>query len=108
MGISDWPAAERPRERLLANGPEALSDAELLAVVLRTGVRGKSAVDLARELLDRFRGLRGLFGSNLAGVKGMGSAKRAQFEAVLEIARRTVKEDLAHGASLITAANASA
>jgi DNA repair protein RadC len=100
MGIADWPATERPRERLLANGAAALSDAELVAVLLRTGVRGKSAVDLARELLDRFRGLRGLFGSNLAGVRGLGSAKRAQFEAVLELARRSVKEDLAQGAAL--------
>jgi DNA repair protein RadC len=100
MGISDWPAAERPRERLLANGASALSDAELLAVLLRTGMRGKSAVDLARELLDRFKGLRGLFGSDLAGVKGLGTAKRAQFEAVLELAKRSVKEDLAQGAAL--------
>jgi DNA repair protein RadC len=100
MGISDWPAAERPRERLLANGASALSDAELLAVLLRTGMRGKSAVDLARELLDRFKGLRGLFGSDLVGVKGLGTAKRAQFEAVLELAKRSVKEDLAQGAAL--------
>ena len=100
MGIADWPASERPRERLLANGAATLSDAELVAVLLRTGVRGKSAVDLARELLDRFKGLRGLFGSNLAGVRGLGSAKRAQFEAVLELARRSVKEDLAQGAAL--------
>ena len=100
MGIADWPTAERPRERLLANGPGALSDAELLAVLLRTGVRGKSAVDLARELLERFKGLRGLFGSNLAGIKGLGTAKRAQFEAVLELARRSVREDLAQSAAL--------
>ena len=56
MAISDWPSAERPRERLLAEGARALSDAELIAVLLRTGVRGKSAVDLARELIDRFGG----------------------------------------------------
>ena len=100
MGISDWPAAERPRERLLAKGASALSDAELLAVLLRTGIRGKSAVDLARELLDRFKGLRGLFGSDLTGVKGLGAAKRAQFEAVVELAKRSVQEDLAQGAAL--------
>jgi DNA repair protein RadC len=100
MGISDWPAAERPRERLLAHGAAALSDAELLAVLLRTGVRGKSAVDMARELLERFKGLRGLFGSDLAGIKGLGTAKRAQFEAVLELAKRSVGEDLAQGAAL--------
>ena len=56
MAITDWPEGERPRERLLALGPEALSDAELLAIYLRVGVRGKSAVDLARELLQRFDG----------------------------------------------------
>lgn len=100
MGISDWPAAERPRERLLAKGAGALSDAELLAVLLRTGVRGKNAVDLARELLDRFKGLRGLFGSDLTGIKGLGTAKRAQVEAVLELAKRSVKEDLAQGSAL--------
>ena len=57
MAISDWPATERPRERLLANGARVLSDAELLAILLRTGMRGKSAVELARELLDQFNGL---------------------------------------------------
>jgi len=59
MAISDWPLLERPRERLLANGASALSDAELLAVLLRTGVRGKSAVELARELLAQFGGVAG-------------------------------------------------
>src|SRR2546422_7488224 len=60
MAISDWPIAERPRERLLAKGASILSDAELLAVLLRTGLRGKSAVELARELLEQFNGLTGL------------------------------------------------
>ena len=100
MAISDWPAAERPRERLLARGASALSDAELLAVLLRTGIRGKSAVDLARELLDRFKGLRGLLATNLMGVKGLGDAKRAQFEAAIELARRSLAEELAQGAAL--------
>ena len=60
MAITDWPAEERPREKLLSRGAAALSDAELLAIFLRTGVRGKTAVDLARELLDEHNGLRAL------------------------------------------------
>ncbi len=102
MAISDWPETERPRERLLAGGAGALSDAELLAVLLRTGVRGKSAVDLGRELLDRFKGLRGLLGADLARVKGLGPAKRAQFAAALELAQRSLREDLQAGAALTT------
>jgi len=94
MGISDWPEGERPRERLLAQGAAALSDAELLAVILRTGLPGKSAVDLGRDLLARFKGLGGLFASDLAGVKGLGPAKRAQFEAAIELARRSLKDGL--------------
>jgi DNA repair protein RadC len=94
MAISDWPPGERPRERLLAHGAAALSDAELLAVVLRTGIRGKSAVELGRELLARFKGLAGIFGADLAGVKGLGPAKRAQFEAAMELARRSLKDDM--------------
>ena len=100
MAISDWPVRERPRERLLALGAAALSDAELLAVVLRTGVRGKSAVELGRELLERCRGLAGIFGADLAGVKGLGPAKRAQFEAALELARRSLQDDLRTGSAL--------
>jgi len=94
MAISDWPQAERPRERLLAHGATALSDAELLAVVLRTGVRGKSAVELGREMLARFKGLAGIFGANLSGVKGLGPAKRAQFEAALELAKRSIGQQM--------------
>jgi DNA repair protein RadC len=94
MAISDWPLAERPRERLLAKGAQTLSDAELLAVVLRTGVRGKSAVELGRELLLRFKGIAGLFGADLSRVKGLGPAKRAQFEAAIELARRSIEEGL--------------
>jgi len=100
MAISDWPLAERPRERLLAKGAQSLSDAELLAVVLRTGVRGKSAVELGRELLGRFKGLAGLFGADLKGVKGLGPAKRAQFEAALELARRSIEERLRKDSAL--------
>jgi len=94
MAISDWPAAERPRERLLAHGAGTLSDAELLAVLLRTGLRGKSAVELGRDLLARFKSVAGLFAADLAGVKGLGPAKRAQFEAARELARRSLQDDL--------------
>ena len=102
MAISDWPAAERPRERLLAKGAAMLSDAELLAVLLRTGVRGKSAVELARELLGSFGGIAGLLGAGpvLIGVKGLGVAKTAQLAAVTELAQRSLGERLRAGAAL--------
>lgn len=100
MAISDWPLGERPRERLLAQGAAALSDAELLAVVLRTGIRGKSAVELGRELLTRFKGVAGIFGADLKGVKGLGPAKRAQFEAAMELARRSLKDDMRSASAL--------
>ena len=98
MAISDWPPGERPRERLLALGAAALSDAELLAIFLRVGVRGKSAVDLARELLAHWDGrlarLACLDPAELSGIKGLGPAKAAQLAAALELARRALKEDL--------------
>ncbi|MGH8322163.1 MAG: RadC family protein [Terriglobia bacterium] len=103
MAINDWPVAERPREKLLARGPQALSDAELLAIFLRTGVRGKTAVDLARELLVEFDGLRGLFAaerSRLCSAHGLGPAKYAQLQAVLEMARRHLGETLQRGEPL--------
>lgn len=100
MAISDWPLGERPRERLLVHGAAALSDAELVAVVLRTGIRGKSAVELGRELLERFNGVGGILGADLSGVKGLGPAKRAQFEAALELARRSLKEELSAASAL--------
>jgi DNA repair protein RadC len=100
MAISDWPLGERPRERLLAQGPAALSDAELLAIVLRTGIRGKSAVELGRELLERFKGVAGILAADLSGVKGLGPAKRAQFEAAMELARRSLKDDLRTASAL--------
>lgn len=102
MAIPDWPATERPRERLAAHGAQALSDAELLALFLRTGVRGKSAVALARELLAASGGLTGLFHRlDAAGrVPGFGPAKRAQLAAVLEVARRCLAEELRAGAAL--------
>ena len=102
MTIADWPAAERPRERLLAQGPAALSDAELIALFLRTGVPGKSALDLARDLLSRCGGLSGLLGAGRVpeGIKGLGLAKRAQLSAVLELAKRSLQEQLHAGSVL--------
>lgn len=103
MSISDWPAQERPRERLLSLGAAALSDAELLAIFLRTGVSGKSAVDLARELLDRFGGLRPLLESSrehFCQGLGLGDAKFAQLQAVLEMARRHLEAGLERGDAL--------
>jgi DNA repair protein RadC len=102
MAISDWPETERPRERLLSKGAQALSDAELVAVLLRTGIPGKSAVDLAREMIGAFGGLAGLLcaGAALTRVKGMGAAKSAQFIAALELARRSIDERLKQGAAL--------
>src|SRR6516225_4367467 len=97
MAITDWPAEERPRERLLAHGAAVLSDAELLAIFLRVGVRGKSAVDLARDLLARFGSLNAMFGAGaaeFASIPGMGSAKYAQLQAVIEMARRALSEEL--------------
>ncbi len=99
MAISDWPEGERPRERLLRLGPGALSDAELLAIYLRVGVRGKSAVDLARELLCRYEGrLENLVeapAADLAKVPGIGLAKAAQLKASFELARRALAQELA-------------
>lgn len=99
MAITDWPATERPRERLLAHGPETLSDAELLAIYLRVGVRGKSAVDLARDLLRRFDGrLQRLVEaslSELASVSGIGTAKAAQLQASFELSRRALTQEMA-------------
>ncbi len=105
MAIKDWPARERPRERLLSQGAQSLSDAELLAIFLRTGVRGKSAVDLARELLERFGSLRGLLGAErdaLCDAPGLGSAKYAQMQAVLEMGRRHLAEQLQRGEPLLS------
>ena len=103
MAISDWPASERPRERLLAQGPQALSDAELLAIFLRTGISGKSAVDLARELLHSFGSLTALTHASEAAfcvMPGLGPAKYAQLQAVMEMARRTLDEDMKAGDAL--------
>ncbi|MGQ9658647.1 MAG: RadC family protein [Thermochromatium sp.] len=91
MSIKDWPEGERPREKLLERGAGALSDAELLAIFLRTGIPGQSAVDLARALLTEFGGLTGLLSADrrrFCAGKGLGTAKYAQLQAVLELSRR--------------------
>ncbi|HUT40220.1 MAG TPA: DNA repair protein RadC [Gammaproteobacteria bacterium] len=95
--IRDWPAGERPREKLLQHGPGMLSDAELLAIFLRTGLRGKTAVDLARELLAAFGSLRALLDADRTAFcahAGLGDAKFAQLQAILEMARRHLQEQL--------------
>jgi DNA repair protein RadC len=97
VAISDWPEGERPREKLLAQGPQALSDAELLAIFLRVGVTGKSAVDLARDLLHEFGSLNGIFNASretLTTVNGMGDSKYAQIQAIFEMARRALSEQM--------------
>jgi len=106
--ITDWPVAERPREKLLEKGATALSDAELLAIFLRTGVRGKTAVDLARELLHDFGSLRALLEADHARfkrAKGLGDAKFALLQAVLEMAKRHLREPLDRGDALTSAQN---
>lgn len=100
MSITDWPVSERPRERLLEQGASALSDAELLAIFIRTGVVGVSAVDLARQLLARFGSLTQLFAANekeFCEIHGMGRAKFVQLQAVQEMARRALREELMVG-----------
>ena len=97
MGIRDWPASERPREKLIELGAEALSDAELLAIFLRVGVTGKSAVDLARDLLNQFGSLNGIFAATeheLSQVHGIGSSKYVQLQAIFEMSRRALNEQL--------------
>ncbi|GAW87394.1 DNA repair protein RadC [Bathymodiolus platifrons methanotrophic gill symbiont] len=103
MGIKDWPADERPREKLLIQGAGALTDAELLAIFLRTGLPGKSAVALAQDLLEGFGSLRALLQADCATfteAKGLGNAKYAQLQAVLEMARRHTFEVLDRGSVL--------
>jgi DNA repair protein RadC len=103
VSITDWPEGERPREKLLARGAPALSDAELLAIFLRTGVRGKSAVDLGREMVDRFGSLNALFAAGdgeLASTSGVGTAKCAQLRAAYELARRALEETAEAGDAL--------
>jgi DNA repair protein RadC len=103
MSIKDWPAEDRPREKLLSRGSAALTDAELLAIFLRTGTHGKSAVDLARELLSGFGSLKALLEADqqrFCLANGLGSAKYAQLQAVLEMARRHFQEIIQRGDAL--------
>lgn len=103
MAITDWPEEQRPRERLIRHGSQALSDAELLAVFLRVGVAGKSAVDLGRDMVGHFGSLNGLFAASLndfSAINGLGPAKYAQLQAVLELARRAISEELQTGTVL--------
>jgi DNA repair protein RadC len=103
MAISDWPPGERPREKLIEKGASSLSDAELLAIFLRTGLRGKSAVDLARQLILEFGGLRSLLQADrksFCSKPGLGDAKYAQLQAVLEMSQRHLREGLQKGNAL--------
>jgi len=108
MSITDWPEDERPREKLLKHGADSLSHAELLAIFLRTGLPGKSAVDLARDLLEEFGGLVGLLSAHeieFCKAKGLGKAKFAQLQAVLELSRRYLFDEIA-GRDVLTSPEA--
>lgn len=97
QSIKSWPKSEQPREKLAASGTAALSDAELVAILLRTGIKGKDAIALARELLTQFGGLRGLLSiapQELRRIKGLGAAKIASLISATEIARRQLKEEI--------------
>ncbi len=97
MALSDWPEDERPREKLLAKGPQSLADAELVAIFLRTGVKGKSAVDLAHQLLDRFGSLGGIAAAEQAEfteIDGLGNAKFVQLQAAVELVRRALTQEM--------------
>jgi len=103
MAIHDWAEQERPRERLVKEGAQALSNPELLALLLRVGVRGKSAVELGRDILQHFGSLHALFGATLndfSEVHGLGLAKYAQLQAVMELARRAIGEQMQAGACM--------
>ncbi len=108
MTIQDWPETERPREKLLARGAAQLSEAELLAVLLRTGIRGLDAVALARQLITHFGGLRGLFAAEpraLLSAPGIGKGKACQLLGCVELARRHLAEDLQRGPALLNPAD---
>ena len=103
MAITDWPRSERPREKLLQRGPSSLSDAELLAIFVRCGVSGKSAVDVSRDALSQAGGLRSLLNLppvHLSRYRGIGMAKYVEFQAALELGRRYVAEQLRRGSAL--------
>lgn len=101
--IKDWPAAERPREKLHANGLQSLSDSELLALFVRTGIPGYSAVDIGRSLISRFGSLGELLGATRASlktVKGLGPAKISQLQAINELVRRSLTQRMQRGPAL--------
>jgi DNA repair protein RadC len=103
MSLSRWPPQERPREKLLSRGAAALSEAELLAILLQTGTAGRSALDVARALLEEFRTLRGLLTAErraVVGVRGLGDARYALLQAALELARRHYAELMQAGPAL--------
>ena len=109
MSIKDWPSQERPRERLLKQGDKSLSDAELLAIFLRTGTRNISAVDLARQLLHQFGSLSQLLKasqSDFCAAMGLGEAKFTQLQAVMEMSRRVHADGLSQGQTITTSADA--
>ena len=103
MAITDWAIEDRPREKLLMRGADVLTDAELLAIFLRTGIKGKTAVDLARDILKDSGGLRNLLGANqdqFCQSKGLGQAKFVQLKAVVEMSRRYLEEHITRGDAL--------
>ena len=100
MAINEWPIHERPREKLLEKGPAALSDAEILSIFLRTGREGSSALDLARDLLDKHQGLRKLIDADqkeFCETKGLGAVKYVQIQAAIELGRRYLQSGLETG-----------
>ena len=107
MPISDWPEQERPREKLLSKGAASLSDAELLAIFLRTGLQGKTAIDLSRDLLTEFDGLRGMVEADSGTfclTRGLGLAKYSQIQAAIELGKRYLQENL-RGKDVLTSPN---
>ncbi|WP_144393009.1 RadC family protein [Pleionea sediminis] len=106
MSLKSWPASERPREKLIEHGAQSLSDSELLAIFLRTGTRGKNALELARELISSTGGLRQLLSLTLNDIdqfKGFGTAKYVQLQASLEIAKRCLNQNLRENDALESA-----
>ncbi len=103
MSIADWPKENRPREKLLLRGAKALTDAELLAIFLRVGIKGKSALDLAQDLLTEFSDLRSLLGADhqrFCQAKGLGDAKFVQLQASVELSKRYLRQCLQRGDAL--------
>ena len=103
MRFSDWPSTEKPREKLLNEGAQVLSDTELLAVLLRTGTKNKTVIDLSRELIQKFGGIRSLLEANteeLCRHPGLGKAKCAEIKVIMEIAKRYLAESLKYGSVL--------